>query len=118
MRALVIGGTGPTGTPIVRGLVDRGYEVTIVHRGLAGINEEYRCCISCPSVPGQKRCTAYVATRKIATHGFDSPLAFDGAACAALSFADDEGWPVGTYAAANGEGWIVARSARASNVWL
>jgi nucleoside-diphosphate-sugar epimerase len=34
MRALVIGGTGPTGMPIVRGLVDRGYEVTIVHRGL------------------------------------------------------------------------------------
>jgi nucleoside-diphosphate-sugar epimerase len=34
MRALVICGTGPTGVPIVRGLVDRGYEVTIVHRGL------------------------------------------------------------------------------------
>jgi hypothetical protein len=27
-RALVIGGTGPTGIPIVRGLLDRGYEVT------------------------------------------------------------------------------------------
>ena len=34
MRALVIGGTGPTGVPIVRGLVERGYEVTILHRGL------------------------------------------------------------------------------------
>jgi nucleoside-diphosphate-sugar epimerase len=34
MRALVIGGTGPTGTHVVRGLVDRGYEVTIMHRGL------------------------------------------------------------------------------------
>src|SRR6186997_2452137 len=33
MRALVIGGTGPTGVPIVRGLVDRGCEVTIMHRG-------------------------------------------------------------------------------------
>jgi nucleoside-diphosphate-sugar epimerase len=33
-RALVIGGTGPTGIPLVRGLVDRGYDVTIVHRGL------------------------------------------------------------------------------------
>jgi nucleoside-diphosphate-sugar epimerase len=32
-RALVIGGTGPTGTPLVRGLVDRNYDVTIVHRG-------------------------------------------------------------------------------------
>jgi nucleoside-diphosphate-sugar epimerase len=33
MQALVIGGTGPTGVPIVRGLVDRGCEVTIMHRG-------------------------------------------------------------------------------------
>ncbi|MCU1461167.1 MAG: Epimerase [Acidimicrobiales bacterium] len=32
-RALVIGGTGPTGIPLVRGLVDRGYDVTILHRG-------------------------------------------------------------------------------------
>jgi nucleoside-diphosphate-sugar epimerase len=34
MRALVIGGTGPTGIHVVRGLVDRGYEVSILHRGL------------------------------------------------------------------------------------
>src|SRR5438094_585683 len=34
MRALVIGGTGPTGVHVVRGLVDRGYEVSIMHRGL------------------------------------------------------------------------------------
>ena len=33
-RALVIGGTGPTGIPLVRGLVDRDHDVTIVHRGL------------------------------------------------------------------------------------
>lgn len=32
-RCLVIGGTGPTGPYIVRGLRDRGYEVTILHRG-------------------------------------------------------------------------------------
>ena len=32
-RALVIGGTGPTGQPVVAGLVNRGYEVTILHRG-------------------------------------------------------------------------------------
>ena len=31
--ALVIGGTGPTGIPIVQGLVDRGWDVTILHRG-------------------------------------------------------------------------------------
>src|SRR5690349_22613305 len=33
-RVLVIGGTGPTGLPLVRGLVDRGHAVTILHRGL------------------------------------------------------------------------------------
>lgn len=32
-RVLVIGGTGPTGIPIVQGLVDRGHHVTILHRG-------------------------------------------------------------------------------------
>ncbi len=32
-RALVIGGTGPTGIHIVQGLVDRGWDVTILHRG-------------------------------------------------------------------------------------
>lgn len=30
---LVIGGTGPTGIPIVAGLVARGHDVTILHRG-------------------------------------------------------------------------------------
>jgi nucleoside-diphosphate-sugar epimerase len=32
-RVLVIGGTGPTGIPLVRGLVARGHQVTILHRG-------------------------------------------------------------------------------------
>lgn len=32
-RALVIGGTGPTGPGIVKGLGERGYEVTILHSG-------------------------------------------------------------------------------------
>lgn len=32
-ETLVIGGTGPTGIHIVRGLVDRGHRVTILHRG-------------------------------------------------------------------------------------
>jgi nucleoside-diphosphate-sugar epimerase len=30
---LVIGGTGPTGIPLVHGLVERGHDVTIMHRG-------------------------------------------------------------------------------------
>lgn len=33
MKALVIGGTGPTGPYVVEGLLDRGYQVTILHRG-------------------------------------------------------------------------------------
>lgn len=33
-RVLVIGGTGPTGIPLVRDLVARGATVTILHRGL------------------------------------------------------------------------------------
>ena len=33
MKALVVGGTGPTGPFIVNGLIERGYEVTIFHRG-------------------------------------------------------------------------------------
>jgi nucleoside-diphosphate-sugar epimerase len=34
VRILVVGGTGPTGLPIVQGLVEHGHEVTILHRGL------------------------------------------------------------------------------------
>ncbi|MBK5289319.1 MAG: hypothetical protein JJE46_12735 [Acidimicrobiia bacterium] len=33
-RVLVIGGIGPTGIPLLRGLTARGHEVTILHRGL------------------------------------------------------------------------------------
>lgn len=32
--ALVVGGTGPTGPHIVNGLLERGYEVTLFHRGV------------------------------------------------------------------------------------
>ena len=33
MKALVIGGTGPTGPHIVKGLIERGYATAILHRG-------------------------------------------------------------------------------------
>jgi nucleoside-diphosphate-sugar epimerase len=33
VKALVVGGTGPTGPYLVRGLLERGYEVAILHRG-------------------------------------------------------------------------------------
>ena len=39
MKALVVGGTGPTGHFIVNGLRTRGYEVTILHRGQHEIPE-------------------------------------------------------------------------------
>jgi nucleoside-diphosphate-sugar epimerase len=34
MKALVIGGTGPTGPDVVAALVDRSFQVTVLHRGL------------------------------------------------------------------------------------
>lgn len=33
MKALVVGGTGPTGPFLVQGLLARGFGVTILHRG-------------------------------------------------------------------------------------
>ncbi|MPZ62998.1 MAG: NAD-dependent epimerase/dehydratase family protein [Propionibacteriales bacterium] len=39
MKALVIGGTGPSGAPIVRGLIERGYEPVILHRGAHEVDE-------------------------------------------------------------------------------
>ncbi len=39
MRALVVGGTGPTGPHIVAGLVSRGYDVTVFHRGFHELPE-------------------------------------------------------------------------------
>ena len=34
MKVLVIGGTGATGPFVVDGLIKRGYEVTVFHRGV------------------------------------------------------------------------------------
>ncbi len=39
MKALVVGGTGPTGPFLVKGLQKRGYTVTILHRGTHEIPE-------------------------------------------------------------------------------
>ncbi len=38
MKALVFGGTGPTGPYVIDGLLKRGYQVTIFHRGTHEIN--------------------------------------------------------------------------------
>ena len=34
MRTLVIGGSGSTGIPVLQGLLDRGHDVTMLHRGV------------------------------------------------------------------------------------
>src|ERR1700749_4049846 len=39
MKALVIGGTGPTGHLIVNGLLDRGYSVAMLHTGRHELDE-------------------------------------------------------------------------------
>ncbi|MBV1880897.1 MAG: hypothetical protein KUG82_04650 [Pseudomonadales bacterium] len=39
MKALVVGGTGPTGLFLVNGLIQRGYEVAILHRGTHELDE-------------------------------------------------------------------------------
>ena len=39
MKALVVGGTGPTGPYLVNGLIERGYEVSILHRGSHELDE-------------------------------------------------------------------------------
>ena len=39
MRALVIGGTGPTGHFVVNGLITRGFEVSILHTGNHEVDE-------------------------------------------------------------------------------
>lgn len=39
MKALVIGGTGPTGHYIVNGLIERGFTVTILHTGRHEVDE-------------------------------------------------------------------------------
>lgn len=38
MKALVIGGTGPTGPYVIEGLIERGYEISILHRGVHEID--------------------------------------------------------------------------------
>lgn len=39
MKALLVGGTGPTGPYLARGLIERGYEVTLFHRGVHELDD-------------------------------------------------------------------------------
>ena len=40
-KVLVVGGTGPTGPVIVEGLAERGFDVTILHRGFHEVEFKY-----------------------------------------------------------------------------
>ncbi len=42
MKALVVGGAGATGPPIIDGLLERGYEVVVLHRGVheSGLHDQ------------------------------------------------------------------------------
>ena len=44
MKALVVGGTGPTGPHVVQGLLNKGHKVAILHRGTheANLSSESR----------------------------------------------------------------------------
>ncbi|MCP5039923.1 MAG: NAD-dependent epimerase/dehydratase family protein [bacterium] len=42
MKALMIGGTGPTGVPVVQGLIERGYAVEMLHTGRNEVAETPR----------------------------------------------------------------------------
>jgi nucleoside-diphosphate-sugar epimerase len=73
-RVLVVGGTGPTGIPIVRGLVEGGHEVTILHRGLHERDET-------PPTVAHLHCDPYDdASLAEGTHGatFDVVIAMYG----------------------------------------
>ena len=54
MKALVVGGAGPTGPFIVRGLLDRGYDIAILHRGKHEV-EEIPPEVEHMRVPGSSR---------------------------------------------------------------
>jgi nucleoside-diphosphate-sugar epimerase len=40
MKTLLIGGSGPTGPHVLAGLLDRGHDVTVLHRGLHEIEDD------------------------------------------------------------------------------
>ncbi|MBL8605131.1 MAG: hypothetical protein JNK72_24590 [Myxococcales bacterium] len=54
--------------------------------------------------------SGYVRTPAILTHAVDAPEAYDDAARAALSFADNEGADIGAYADYTDGGWLISRA--------
>ena len=76
MKALLIGGTGPTGPHIIRGLLDRGYAVTMLNRGSRdsdAIPPEVERLIGDPHFPdtlGQRLATGPSTSRSRPMAGF------------------------------------------------
>ena len=72
--ALVIGGTGPTGIHIVQGLVDRGWDVTILHRGTHERPETPPWCATSTPTPT----TSTSLSAALAGHRYDLIVAMYG----------------------------------------
>lgn len=75
-------------------------------------NGEYRCFLN---VVGGSNAVYHVGTPDVLSLAVDAPAAFDAVAHAALSFANEDGWPVEAHAASSIEGevfacWHVGRS--------
>lgn len=68
-------------------------------------SDSYRCRVKTPEA--QK--TVVVRAPASLRQAVDSPVAFDQAAHAALSFADDEGFDVASYADMGSSGWKISR---------
>ena len=60
MKILVIGGTGPTGIPIVRRLVENGHDLTILHRGT---HERPGLVVTCDTSTAEACAAALAACR-------------------------------------------------------
>ena len=83
-RALVIGGTGPTGPFVVNGLVERGYEVTILHTGAHEVDTIPSSVEHIHTNPYPNRLAQSVGERLFTRSALvprRAPLGFDGFGC-------------------------------------
>jgi hypothetical protein len=72
--------------------------------------DRYRCVIKCLSEDNPIDATVYVGTPRYNKLALDSAEAIDNAAHAALSFADNDGWPIPEYAEDSACGWVITRN--------
>lgn len=74
-------------------------------------NGKYRCFLR---APGMRSVTIFVGAPAFLSHAVDCPEAFDEAAHAAISFADDEhgSWSDHACPKEDGSGWAIERKLR------